>query len=425
VGEEGGSTGDTMEESSGTSPSTTTLSTTTMSTTMSSTDVTTTMSTTDMTATDPDTTDTDPSTTGPGGCPQDVDFGELDTSGCAPLASDYTPGADDEYPECISDDGEWHLVDTPPSSAARTVAYEDIIALLRNGETPEAADFTEARTIYATENGIESRVLRREDLHYPPIPEKDQDPMVATDRQCTVGTNADDYPDRCVGPAKIQPIVDAAFAAGENGEGDANVHAARIDAALQWFSFVSVYKESASCGFAPADCDSHWAYYNGAVPNDQAIGIAANFREIDIAIDDAVFDAMLGIRCWRGLYPADGDPTFSDLPPDGQEMFYEAHEQLDNAMWHGWSRLVREHIELQPTVCDSEADANWAFLQVAGPILDPEAAARDAAGGATLAALWTNEAPTVDELQEAVTVLDTLFPCPQCETCEVPQVWGY
>ncbi|MBC8071143.1 MAG: hypothetical protein IAG13_22650, partial [Deltaproteobacteria bacterium] len=168
-----------------------------------------------------------------------------------------------------------------------------------------------------------------------------------------------------------------------------------------------------------------WAYYNGAVPNDQSIGIAANFREIDPAIDDAIFNGMLGIRCWRGLYPADGDPTFGDLPAEGQEMFYEAHEQLDNAMWHAWARQLREYIEQQPTVCDSAADANWAFLQVAGPILDPEAAARDGATGATLAALWANDAPSIAELQEGVTILDTLFPCPQCESCPVPQEWGY
>ncbi|MBC8069126.1 MAG: hypothetical protein IAG13_12395, partial [Deltaproteobacteria bacterium] len=301
VGDEDGSSSGGSEESTNTSPTTTVS--TTVSTTVTSADSTETDPSTD-TDTDTDPTDPDSSTTEPGGCPQDVDFGEIDTSGCAPLSTDYTPGADDDYDACVSDGGDWVLVDSPPNSAARTVAYEDIIALLRNGETPSAEDFTMARTIYATKNGIESRVLRREDLHYPPVDEADQDPKVLPDRQCTIGTNADDYPDRCVGPAKIQPIVDAAFAAGETGDGDANVHAARIDAALQWFSFVSVYKESASCGFAPADCDSHWAYYNGAVPNDQSIGIAANFREIDPAIDDAIFNGMLGIRCWRGLYPA-------------------------------------------------------------------------------------------------------------------------
>lgn len=425
----GGSVGDEgAADSSGSdttdNPSTSqTTQTTTMSTT-EDTDVT--MSTTMSTmTTDPDTTDTDPSTTGPGGCPQDIDFGAPDTSGCGPLDSDYTVDSNEAYPACVSDGGEWVLVDAPPGSAARVVAYEDIFNLLRGGSTPDADDFTMARTIYATDNGLESRVLRREDIHYPPIPEEDQDPGQTPDRQCTVGDNADNYPDRCVGPAKIQPIVDEAFAAGMNGEGDANVHAARIDAGLLWFLFVSIYKESASCNFAPGDCDSHWAYYNGALDQGAGIGMAADLAAIDPAIDDAIFQGMLAIRCWRDNYPADGDPSWDDLPPDGQTMFYEAHEQLDNAAWYGWARLVRDHLEQQPAVCDSEADANWAFIQIAGPVLDAEAMVRDGTAAGTLAALWANDAPTIDDLEAGIAAIDTAFPCPQCETCDVPAEWGY
>ena len=422
---EGGSVGDEGSSSSGadTSGGESMTSTTMTSTTMTSTTMT-------SNSTDPDTsgssdpTDTD-GTTGAGGCPQDVDFGTLDTSGCAPLSSDFTPGADDDYGACMADDNEWHLIETAPSSAARTEAYEDIIALLRNGTTPAAADFTAARALYATDNGIESRVLRRDDLHYPPIPVEDQDMSVAFDRQCTVGDNADTYPDRCVGPAKIQPIVDAAFDAGELGEGNLDVHAARIDAALQWFFFVSVYKESASCIAAPGDCDSHWAYYNGGVTHEDAIGIGLNFRDIDPQIDDAVWNGMLAINCWRDIYPPDGDPEFSDLGLDAQTMFYNAHEQLDNAMWHGWARLVRTYLEAQPAVCDAAAEANWAWVQIAGPVLDDEAELRDATAAAALASLWTNPAPSVDDLQAGVMALDALFPCPQCPECDVPQEWGY
>lgn len=364
-------------------------------------------------------------TTDGGGCPQDVDFGAIDISGCTPLATDYTPGADDDYDACVSDAGEWVLVSDPPSSAARTEAYEEIVALLRGASTPTQEDFTTARGIYATDNGIESRVLRREDLHFPPIPPEAQDDTVAFDRQCTVGTNATDYPDRCVGPAKIQPIVDAAFAAGMTGDGDPVVHAARIDAALSWFFYVSIYKESASCILAPGDCDSHWAYYNGAVTAEEGIGLAADLRAIDPAIDDAIWNGMLAIRCWRDLFPADADPSFEDLGTEGAELFYQAHEQLDNAAWHGWARLVRAYLEQQPAVCDSAADANWAFVQIAGPVLDVEAEARDATAAATLSALWSNDAPSVDDLQAGVDALDALFGCPQCSDCAVPQQWGY
>lgn len=430
---EGGSVGDesagttegeeTTDDPSATNTMTTTSATTTEPTTTDGT-MTTTMSTT-MTTEDPDTTDSDPSTTGPGGCPQDIDFGTPDTSGCGPLASDFTPEASPDYGACVSDGGEWVLVDGPPGSAARVEAYEDIVALIRSGAVPTADDFTTARGIYATKNGLESRVLRREDTHYPPIPAVDQDPGVAFDRQCTVADNATNYPDRCVGPAKIQPLVDEAFAAGMTGDGDPNVHAARIDAAIQWFLWVSIYKESASCILAPGDCDSCWAYYNGGTEQGAGIGIAADYAAIDPAIDEAIFNGMLALRCWRDLFPADGDPAFEDLGPAGEDLFYQAHEQIDNAAWYGWARQVRDHLELQPAVCDSEADANWAFIQIAGPVLDPEAESRDGDAAATLAALWTNDAPTVEDLEAGIAAIDAAFPCPQCETCAVPEEWGY
>lgn len=428
LGCEGGSVGD---ESAGTSESgETTDNPSTTNTTMTSTteptstiEPSTTMTTED--TEDPDTTDSDPSTTGPGGCPQDIDFGDADLGSCAPLDSDFTPEASPDYGACVSDGGDWVLVDQPPGTAARIVAYEDMMDLIRNGETPTADDFLAARGLYATKNGLESRVLRREDLHYPPIPLEDQDETVAFDRQCTVAENATNYPDRCVGPARIQPIIDDAFAAGMSGEGDANVHAARIDAGVQWFLWVSIYKESASCILTPADCDSGWAYYNGATEQGQGIGIAADIYAIDPAIDTALFNGLLAIRCWRDLFPADGDPAFEDLGSVGEAMFYEAHEQLDNAAWYAWARQVRNHLEQQPAVCDSAADANWAFIQIAGPILDPEATIRDAGAAATLTALWANATPTTEDLQAGIDALDVAFPCPQCETCDVPQQWGY
>ncbi len=420
---EGGSVGDEgANESTGDSDGPSTSSA--PSTTMSASDPSVADSSTDATV-DPDTTDSDPGTTGPGGCPQNVDFGTPDVSGCAPLPNHYTPGADDTYAACVADGGEWVLVDGPPGTAARIEAYEDIVELLRGGGTPTADDFTQARMIYATDNGLESRVLRRDDPHYPPIPEADQDPGQGLDRQCSVGDNAINYPDRCVGPAQMQPLLDEAFAAGMSGEGDPNVHAARIDAGLLWFSFVSVYKEAASCVFSPADCDSHWAYYNGAVDREESIGLAADMRAIDLAIDDSIFDGMLAVRCWRDLFQADGDPAFEDLGDDGAALFFQAYEQLDNAAWYGWSRLLRDRIAQQPAVCDSEADANWAFIQVAGPVLDDEAAARDAAAAGTLAALWANDAPSIEDLEAGVAALDQAFPCPQCESCGVPMQWVY
>lgn len=375
--------------------------------------------------TGPEDTGPDPDSTGEGDCPVNVDFPAFDETPCGPLATDFVPDTEDDYPACVADSGEWTLIADAPGAAARAEAYEGIEALLRNGAMPDETAFTDARALYATENGLESRVARRDDPHYPAIPEADQDPTVEFDQQCTILANIAAYPDRCVGPAKIQPILDESFAAGMTGDGDPLVNAARIDAALQWFLWVSSYKESASCVPLPEDCDAHWAYYMGANLRAEPIALGANIMGISEAAHNAIFDGMLSVLCWRDLNPGDADPTWEELDMAGQDMFLAAHEQLDNALWHGWARLVRSYLEQQPAVCGSEADANWAFLQVAGPVLDDEATTRDAAGAADLTGIWGGDAPTPEQLQAAVTAIDAIFPCPQCEGCEVNPEWGY
>jgi len=380
--------------------------------------------------------DTGPDDTGPedsgtedttgGEC--DVDLPGVDEAPCAPLTTDFVPdSADDPYDACVADSGEWTLIAGAPSSAARVEAYEDIVELLRGDAPPDADAFTEARALYATDNGLESRVLRREDTHYPPIPVEDQDPEVAFDQQCTILDNADTYPDRCVGPARMAPILDEAFVAGMTGEGDPAVNAARIDATLQWFLFVSAYKEAASCVELPDNCDSSWAYYGGGTDRDNPLGLGANIREISTMAHDMIYDGELAMLCWRDLYPGDADPTWDELPGAGQSTFEGGHEQLDNALWYGWARLVRSHLEQQqPGVCSTEADANWAFLQIAGPVLSPEAERRDAVAAADLTGIWAGDAaPDVAGIEGAVAAIDAIFPCPQCESCEVTEGWGY
>lgn len=61
---------------------------------------------------------------------------------------------------------------------------------------------------------------------------------------------------------KIEPMLNDAFAAGAAGK-DPVLNAARVEAALLWFLFVSPYKETRTCATAQADCDSGWAYYTG------------------------------------------------------------------------------------------------------------------------------------------------------------------
>ncbi|MBK8237302.1 MAG: hypothetical protein IPK74_17300 [Deltaproteobacteria bacterium] len=355
--------------------------------------------------------------------PEMVSVDPPDESACGALPTDFVPGADDDYPACVTDNGEWTpVLEDPPGSAARVDAYEMMRSLLL-GHTPTADDFLAARMQYALDEGLESRILRREDLHFPRIADADQDAGVDFDKQCTVGDNVSKYPDRCVGPAKISPLINESFAAGMTGEGDPNVHAARIDAAVLWFLFVSTYKESSSCVQLPEDCDAHRGYYDGATPRAMPRGLAAQIDAVSPMAHDAVEDGIMAIGCWRDLYP--DALTWADFGAEGQQVFSSAHEQLDNGLWYAFARLVRDRLEKHPMACGSEADASWAWLQVAGPVLDPEATRRDAAAGATLGATWTNAAPAVADLEAAIAAIDAAFPCPQCDGCEVAITYGY
>src|SRR5690606_290749 len=189
----------------------------------------------------------------------------VDESACAALDTDYTPSNSDGdmYPACISDGGAYELVDSPPGTIARIEAYDQIAALLWENGAPTADDFTMARSAYELDEGLGSRVDRREDLHYPGIPMAEWDPGLDPDKQCSNESLAAAYPDRCVGPAQLRPLINEAFIAGMSGDGDPNVHAARIEAGLVWFSYLSVYKEAYTCTHTPKDCDSSWAYYAG------------------------------------------------------------------------------------------------------------------------------------------------------------------
>ena len=59
-----------------------------------------------------------------------------DSSSCAPLATDYAPGADDTWDACVSDDGEYHRVQESISSIARVGAFEAIADLLFDPAAP-------------------------------------------------------------------------------------------------------------------------------------------------------------------------------------------------------------------------------------------------------------------------------------------------
>lgn len=376
--------------------------------------------TTDETPTTGTTDATDTTDTTTSGVCEGIEVAPIDEASCEALASDYQPrvnsSADDSWPACISDMGPYTLVDKSPSTIARVVAYETIGALLWGKDDPSPADFTAARNEYVLAEGLESRVVRREDLHYPPIPMAEWDPQVEADKQCTVPALATKYATRCVGPALMQPLIDAEFAAGQAGEGDPNVHAARIHAALLWFLYLSPYKEANTCAtVAPKDCDSAWAYYTGGEAIDAGIGMAPEVEALSPNAHARIHDGIMAVRCWRDIAQDMGMyPLLDTLPADQQDLFAQGWEQLDQGLHRGFAVIVRDHMAqyVDASCSDGDTAALWGFLAVAGPVLDREASERDPARAKLLADLWAADGPGPDEVAAGITALDAIFPCP-------------
>ncbi|MFT6397887.1 MAG: hypothetical protein ACJAYU_002642 [Bradymonadia bacterium] len=309
---------------------------------------------------------------------------------CEPLLSDYSPGADDEWPECVSDDGTYHQVEESISTIGRVAGFETIGDLLWRDGTPSPEDFVEARDAYATGEGLDSRVQRREDEHYPSVVDAGSGETL---RCRDEGVPAMD-PERCVGPALILPILNDAFVAGIEGT-DPEIQAARIEAALLWFFYVSTHKEATTCATAAKDCDSSYAYYSGGVDRSGGLGLAGVVRSVDSEAHDRVWDAILAVRCWRDL--DDGEEA-SDLDTRDR-----AVAQLDRALLHGVAAIVSDRFG------QWEADQNPAdleFVRILGPVLDRAALEI----GADLAAAARDAIE--DGSGDLAGALSATFPCP-------------
>jgi hypothetical protein len=309
---------------------------------------------------------------------------------CEPAASDYSPGADDEWPECISDDGVYHQFQESISTIGRVGGFEEIADLLWRNGSPNPAAFVAARDVYATGEGLDSRVQRREDEHYPPVTDSDTGDVL---RCRDEGVPAMD-PERCVGPALILPILNGAFQAGIEGT-DPDVQAARIEAALLWFLYVSTHKEASTCALASKDCDSAYAYYSGGEDRSGGLGLAGVVREIAPDTHDRVWDAILAVRCWRDL---DSGEEATDL-----EVRDRAVWQLDTALLHGLARIVADRYE---SWADSGSDADAAFVEILGGVLDRAATEIDPILADDLAQAIASGEGDVD------IAMSGIFPCP-------------
>jgi hypothetical protein len=321
-----------------------------------------------------------------------------DVSACAAVATDYRPrdngSANDTWPACISDDNLYHQIQPSVSTIARVTAFEAIGDLLwKNGKVASTQDFIDARIAYEEEQGLGSRIARRFDPHYTaPASGNCENPVVAAAN-----------PDYCVGPTKLQPLVVAAFADGALGN-DPVVNAARIEAALLWFFYVSVIKEATTCTAAPQDCDSSWAYYGGGVSRSLPIGLGRYVDRIGPETHNRAYDGVLAVRCWKNLDNETGLSTNLTLRD-------QAIGQLDAALLRGMALIVRQRfLELECASGDFQMAA-LAELQVLVPLLDRATRVRDA-GAADLLLAETAKAADAVDVAAAVTVLDAQYSCP-------------
>ena len=310
---------------------------------------------------------------------------------CIALPTDYTPGADDMWAPCISDDGEYHRIQESISSIQRVRAFEAIATLIFDpATTPSSEAFVMARTLYQEEEGLDSRVARRYDPRFA-VPE-------GTD--CTQPATAAELPEYCIGPSTLQPLILSALNAGI--EGTDPLAGARVEAGLIWFLYVSTNKEAYSCTTTPKDCDSSYAYYTGGETDRGGIGFARYVREVAPAAHDRAWDGVLAVRCWRDLDPAD---TAADL-----EMRDRARAQLDTAITHGLAQVVRARLSAICEAADGrEAAYHWTFVRTLAPALFPTLS--DADRGTLEAAIAIDDPSAVDA-QGLADLLDAAYECP-------------
>ena len=327
------------------------------------------------------------------GCPVPTDPGAGDAPSCQPQSDDYLPAstATDAWPACISDDGVFHPFDPNVSSNARTAAFVEISKKLAfgGGRAPSPQDFIDARVAYSVSEGIESRVARREDEHYPAAPKSCRD---------LAGAELAAYPDRCVGQNKLQPAINAAFEAGIAGKEPVE-NAARIEAALLWFFYVSTHKEARSCADTQADCDSSSGYYAGTQTRGAGEGLAAYVKAASPQTHARVWDGLLAVRCWRDLDNPGGLATNFALRD-------RAAAQLDRALLRGMA-LVLQH-----RARNLSCSAAWETVKMIGPLLDREASLRDPAKAAVIRQEVARASATSVDVAALTGALDAVFACP-------------
>jgi len=332
-----------------------------------------------------------------GPAPTCADLPEPPDVTCDPLETDYSVDADDMWPECVSDGGEYVRIQDTISSIARIAAFEDIAEMIFDRTSdPDSEAFLATRMIYQEDEGLDSRVARRYDPRF----------EVPDGTDCTVMEQAEMYPEYCVGPAILQPEILAAFAEGFEAEGDTptRLYAARIEAALLWFLYASTNKEAFSCTNTAKDCDSSYAYYTGGADAREGDGLARYVSEADAEAHDRAWDGIFAVRCWRDIDDAD---TATML-----ELRDRARAQLDRAVTHGVAAVLRERVEAMCSLSGAELGYEWEFVTTLAPALDATAMEADATMAEVLRTELSRATPGDVDVAAVLGALDALYPCP-------------
>lgn len=313
---------------------------------------------------------------------------------CEAQPTDYSVCADDMWPACVSDFGEYVPVEETISTIARVGGFERIADFLFDpATTPSSDDFLAARMIYQEDEGLDSRVVRRYDPHFE-VPE-------GTD--CSEELIPGMFMDYCTGPAQIQPILLDALMRGFEEEAP-RFHAGRVEGALLRFLYVSTYKEGLTCTTKAKDCDSAYAYYTGGAEARGGLGLAARVAAADPLAHDRAWDGLLALRCWRDLDP---EETATDL-----ELRERARNQYDRAILDGVAAVVIQHLVALRDTTGEEQGYHFGFFQALAPVLERETRARMPAQADLLVTELGRDDAAVVDADALIAALGMVFDCP-------------
>lgn len=324
-------------------------------------------------------------------------------SACMPAATDYQPrvnmSKNDSWAACITDDNMIHFIDgQPPASAARAAAFDGIaLKLWKNANPITPQDFLDARNAYSIDNGLGSRVARRQDVHYPEI-------AGASKLLCSDPVVAQMYPTRCYGPAFLKPIIDDAFVQGI-GSNAPRVQAARLEAALLWFFYLSELSEIWTSSFDDiTDTDATLGYFNGAQPRAMPAGLGKYIQSLGQETYDRGFDATLATRCWHDLDKG--------LPTANATLYNQALAQNDKALLRGLALILRDRFGQLGCSTGVQQQANLEFVKLMGGFMDRAVRAMDATKADALKAQYNAASAAQVDVAKSQQLLDSLFPCP-------------